>query len=118
MATTLTFEKQTDGDTWIECTLCGAGSHLSRIETIGKTAGCFKHKSKLCGSKAELVAPLLAAPAQTAPQVDAVTAELESLKTFGRNVARTGFTKGRDQDVLDAVRGGYLSMDAAMNTDD
>ncbi len=42
----------------------------------------------------------------------------QELKTFASNVRRTGLTKGRDQDVLDAVRKGFLSVDDAMNTDD
>lgn len=42
----------------------------------------------------------------------------QELKTFASNVRRTGLTKGRDQDVLDAVRKGYLSESDAMNTDD
>lgn len=37
---------------------------------------------------------------------------------FASNVRRTALTKGRDADVLAAVRAGLLSVDSAMNTDD
>lgn len=44
--------------------------------------------------------------------------ELGRLASFGRSVRETGLTGGRDADVLDAVKAGYLSESAAMNTDD
>lgn len=40
------------------------------------------------------------------------------LRTFARQVRKTGLTKGRDQDVRDAVAAGLLSESDAMNTDD
>jgi hypothetical protein len=42
----------------------------------------------------------------------------QELKVFADDVRHTGLTKGRDRDVLDAVRRGYLSESDAMNTDD
>jgi hypothetical protein len=56
-----------------------------------------------------------------AAQLDREIAESvrdQELRAFAHNVRRTGLTKGHDQDTLDAVRKGFLSVDDAMNTDD
>lgn len=52
------------------------------------------------------------------PIGDGVYQIATDLRAFGQQVRRTGMTGGRDQDVLEAVRAGYLSQSAAMNTDD
>lgn len=77
--------------------------------------GYIRH-SKNCESKVQYVVPKT-----PAAQLDREIAESirdQELKTFASNVRRTGHTKGRDQDVLDAVRRGYLSESEAMNSDD
>ncbi len=40
------------------------------------------------------------------------------LRKLASQVRRSGMTNGRDDDVLEAVRRGYLSESDAMNTDD
>lgn len=97
MTTTATIETRTDeirGTTY-HCTECG------RWEKADK-GGVIRH-SKHCDSQAQ--AHVVAAP--TTP-----------LETFARDVRRTATTKGRDADVLTAVRTKRLSVDDAMNTDD
>ena len=51
-------------------------------------------------------------------EIARVVDDQERLKTFADNVRRTGLTQGRDRDVLEAVRRGFLSESDAMNTDD
>jgi hypothetical protein len=67
-------------------------------------------------------APAPAVPLKTpVKQLDREIAEVlegEKLRKFATDVRRTGLTKGRDADVAEAVRSGYLSVDDAMNTDD
>jgi hypothetical protein len=58
---------------------------------------------------------------KTAKQLDAEIEETlqdAALRKLAKDVKRSGMAKGRDEDVLEAVRRGYLSEDAAMNTDD
>lgn len=52
------------------------------------------------------------------PKVNAADVEDARLESFAREVRRTGLTKGRDEDVVEAVRRGYLSLSDAMNSDD
>lgn len=94
-------------DLWIECRTCGRANYLSK--------GPIGHK-RGCATGAQY-----AKTATPAAQLDREIAESvrdQELKAFASNVRRTGLTKGRDQDVLDAVRKGYLSESDAMNTDD
>ena len=49
---------------------------------------------------------------------ESVDPRKNELYRFAQEVRRTGLTHGRDQDVQDAVRLGYLSVSDAMNTDD
>lgn len=67
--------------------------------------GQLQHR-RSCRSRAQLVV----APTAAAPRTE--------LETFARNVRKYGMSKGRDQDLLDAVRAGFLSESDAMNTDD
>lgn len=76
-------------------------------------SGRISHR-KDCSSRAQPVVPQASSPVATAP---AATTD-DSLLTFARNVRAYGQTKGRDADVLAAVRTGYLSVSDAMNTDD
>ena len=55
---------------------------------------------------------------ETRPQAIAAVPAGNDLSRFAGAVRRTSLTKGRDQDTLDAVRLGYLSVSDAMNTDD
>lgn len=48
----------------------------------------------------------------------AVDPRLEELRRFADSVRRTGLTHGRDADVAECVRLGFLTDSAAMNTDD
>ena len=52
------------------------------------------------------------------PKPIAEKAERNRLWQFARDVKRTGLTEGRDQDVRDAVKLGFLTVSDAMNTDD
>lgn len=74
-----------------QCTECGGWERSDK--------GAIRH-SKGCDSKAQVSEPAV------------------RLAAFARDVRRTALTKGRDNDVLDAVRRGYLSESDAMNTDD
>lgn len=87
-------------DLWIECKACGRCNYVSK--------GPIGHKRGCATSSAQYGAPVVAAPVQTPDQ----------LRSFAAGVRRTGLAKGRDADVLAAVRGGYLSESDAMNTDD
>jgi hypothetical protein len=88
-------------DLWIECRACGRCNYLSK-GPIGHKRGCSTSTAQYGSSVAE-------APVATTP---------DQLRRFAGEVRRTGLTKGRDADVLAAVRAGYLSESAAMNTDD
>jgi hypothetical protein len=94
-------------DLWIECRTCGRANYLSK--------GPIGHK-RGCATSAQYTKT--ATPATQLRREIAESIREQELKAFARNVRRTGLTKGRDQDVLDAVRKGYLSESDAMNTDD
>lgn len=87
-------------DLWIECRECGKCNYVSK--------GPINHKRGCKASRAQYGAPVATAAVQTT----------DRLSAFAANVRRTGLTRGRDQDVLDAVRAGLLSESDAMNTDD
>lgn len=87
-----------DGDTWAECRSCGRCNWISK--------GPIGHK-RGCSTSTAQYGVAAVAPVST-----------ESLRTFARNVRTYSQTKGRDSDVLAAVRAGYLSESDAMNTDD
>lgn len=98
MTTNLKIETAANGDVWVECTACGAGDWQSVKKTLAHRRIC-----------------------RTREQYGAVAVEVAKkpvLQTFADNVRRTGLTKGRDEDVFNAVRGGYLSESDAMNVDD
>lgn len=48
----------------------------------------------------------------------AAAPDLVEVAAFARNVRKSGLTNGRDDDVVQAVALGYLSVSDAMNTDD
>lgn len=99
-----------DGDTWVECRTCGRANYLSK-GPIGHKRGCATGAQYSAAGYAKT----------PAPQLDREIAEHlrnEELRTFASNVRRTGLTKGRDADTLEAVQKGFLSVDDAMNTDD
>lgn|SRR5512139_348188 len=98
---TLIVEPKGNGDTWLECRTCGACQWLSR------SRGVILHRS-LCRTRAQIDTPAAPTPA-VAP---------DALDRHARNVRRTGLTRGRDEDTYQAVRAGYLSESAAMNSDD
>lgn len=92
-----------DGDLWIECS-CGACGYLSRLR------GGLTHR-RTCKTREQYSATATA-------EVVSAPAPAVNLRAFGASVRRTGFTLGRDADVLEAVRDGHLSVSDAMNTDD
>jgi hypothetical protein len=99
-----------DGDLWIECRTCGKANYLSK--------GPVRH-ARGCATDAQYsAAGYVKTPAAQLDREIAESVRDQELKTFAANVRRTGLTKGRDQDALDAVRKGYLSVSEAMNTDD
>jgi hypothetical protein len=98
-------------DLWIECRDCGKANYLSR--------GPINHKRGCASSRAQYnAAGHVKTPAAQLDREISESARDQELKTFASNVRRTGLTKGRDQDTLDAVREGYLSEADAMNVDD
>lgn len=92
--TTYPYEATSPGVARHQCLECGGWERSDK--------GAIRH-SKRCDSK---------------PQATAPAREINELRTFARNVREFGLTKGRDKDVLGAVRAGYLSVSDAMNTDD
>jgi hypothetical protein len=96
-------------DPWVECRTCGRCNYLSR-GPIGHKRGCAT------GAQYQTT-PRTASPATLDREI-AEHLRDEELRAFSRNARRTGLTKGRDTDVLEAVQKGYLSVDDAMNTDD
>ena len=91
-------DPNSDGDMWIECRDCGRCNYLSK-GPIGHSRGCAS------GQQYSVVA--------SAPVVTDV-----AIRTFAANVRKYSMSRGRDEDVLTAVRRGYLSVSDAMNTDD
>ena len=87
-------------DARYQCEECGAWSATNQGKGVEISHG------KRCESR-----PQVASVAAKSPTND-------RLAKFAADVRRTGLTKGRDQDVADAVRLGYLSTSDAMNTDD
>lgn len=81
-----------------QCTECGKWERSDK--------GAIAH-SKSCESKAQGVI-----------EINVAQASRGDLRRFADHVKATGLTKGRDQDVRDAVRAGFLSMSDAMNVDD
>jgi hypothetical protein len=87
----------TEHGRWVECS-CGAGEYLPKQ---------LRHR-RACRSCAQW----------TDTPVAIEAAPVAELQTFAADVRRTGLTKGRDEDVLQAVRRKHLSMSDAMNSDD
>lgn len=88
-----------------QCLECGAW------ERSDKAGGQLRH-SKRCDSRPQ------PACAVAAVEQRATESRYADLRSFASQVRRTGQTKGRDQDVRDAVAAGLLSESDAMNTDD
>lgn len=95
--TTFPYEDSSPGVARHQCEECGAWERSDK--------GPIAH-GRRCDSRPQVVA----VPGPAATRGD--------LRRFANNVRRTGLTKGRDRDVADAVRLGYLSASDAMNTDD
>ena len=115
----LLIETLPDGDTWIECKECGASDLLSKLLKRGIDPGKLAHRSR-CHSKQQYTpgaASGTKSPAELDREIDESLRD-EELRKLADNVRRTGMTKGRDEDVAEAVRKGFLSVDDAMNTDD
>jgi hypothetical protein len=116
----LLIEPAPDGDTWIECKECGAANWLSKLTKHGVDAGKLGHRSR-CRSRQQYVPGACKPSAKSAAELDREIGESlrdEELRKFADNVRRTGMSKGRDEDVAESVRRGFLSVDDAMNTDD
>lgn len=93
----------TEHGTWVECS-CGAGEYAPKQ---------LLHRRRCSDKSAQYDASAPATPVAAAS--DKSDAEI---KAFAASVRRTGLTLGRDEDVLEAVRRGHLSVGDAMNTDD
>ncbi len=94
METTYPYESTSPGVARHQCLECGGWERADK--------GTIRH-SKRCDSK---------------PQASVAAPATNEIKTFARNVRQYGLAKGRTEDLVEAVRGGYLSVSAAMNTDD
>jgi|ERR1044071_974867 hypothetical protein len=105
ITTTYPYEATSPGVARHQCQECGAW------ERSDNNGGRLRH-SKRCDSQPQPTCAV-AADAKRAEE-----SRYADLRTFARQVRKTGMTKGRDQDVLDAVRAGLLSESDAMNTDD
>lgn len=100
-----------NGAAWIKCTLCERGDYAARF--TGKS-----HKSfcDLRGLNGFAFGPAKSAPATTVAPMTA-----EELRAASDRAAATGLvTKNfrTEDDVVAAVRGGFLSESDAMNRDD
>ena len=104
LTTTYPYEATSPGVARHQCDECGGWERSDK--------GQVRH-SKRCESRPQA----RIATAQLDREINSAVRNQE-LKTFAASVRQTSTTKGREQDVLDAVRGGYLSVDDAMNTDD
>ena len=116
----LLIEPGDDGDTWVECKECGASNWLSKLPKHGPDAGKLTHRVR-CRSRQQHAPGSAPAVAKKPAELDREISEAlrnEELRKLADNVRRTGMTKGRDEDVTEAVRKGFLSVDDAMNTDD
>lgn len=106
ITTTYPYEAHSPGVARHQCDECGKWERSDK--------GRIRH-SKNCDSQPQAVEP--AKPAQLDREI-AESLRDKELRELSAHVRRTGMTKGRDRDVLDAVRKGYLSESDAMNTDD
>lgn len=129
--TTVKVETLKDGALWIECTSCGNGERVEKLAAkaaFTSYSGVELHRS---ACKAKVVVRFvdgkldLAVPAGNRTGVDAsvfvaieTAPEVEASMAYARNVRRTGLTKGRTEDMVDAIKRGYLTVDDAMNSDD
>lgn len=95
-----------DGDLWIECR-CGAADHKSKLDRKGCDKGKLNHRAA-CKTRQQY----------SEQGHSAVTADGAELRRFAQNVRKYSLTKGRDADVVEAVRLGLLSENDAMNADD
>lgn len=111
MNTTLKIET-TDLGTWVECRSCGACAYAPK-KLLHRHRRCVTPSAQHDAN--EVYVGTAEAKAELAKPVAKTDAEL---KAFAANVRRTGLTKGRDEDVLEAVRRGFLSESDAMNADD
>ena len=115
----LLIEPAADGDTWIECKECGGANWLSKLPKIGPDAGKLSHRARCRSRQQPPPGSASSAPTKKPAQMDREIDEAlrnEELRKFADNVRRTGMTKGRDEDVVEAVRKGFLSVDNAMRT--
>jgi hypothetical protein len=103
--TTYPYEATSPGVARHQCEECGGW------ERSDKGGGEIRH-SKRCDSRPQPES------AKTLAADRAQQSRRSGLERFARQVRRTGMTKGRDQDVRDAVAAGLLSESDAMNTDD
>ena len=106
LSTTYPYESTSPGVARHQCVECGGW------ERSDKNNGQIRH-SKRCDSRPQPVAVVTAEVARVA-ELD----RRAGLREFAANVRRTGLCKGRTEDLLQAVREGYLSESDAMNTDD
>lgn len=114
------------GDVWVECLDCGGCGYTSR--------GAMMHR-RTCRSRQQFAEATPLEDAALAAQSVMSRADARSAAVLDREIAddaardaelrklasqvrRSGMTNGRDDDVLEAVRRGYLSESDAMNTDD
>ncbi len=104
LTTTYPYEATSPGVARHQCDECGGWERSDQ--------GSIRH-SKRCESRPQARIPTVQLEREIVETVRG-----QELKTFAADVRRTGLTKGRDQDVLDAVRKGFLSESDAMNTDD
>lgn len=95
--TTYPYETTSPGVARHKCLECGAWERADK--------GPIAH-GRRCSSRPQAVS----VPGPAATRGD--------LARFSRDVRRTGLTKGREQDTVDAVRAGFLSVSDVMNTDD
>lgn len=104
LTTTYPYEATSPGVARHQCDECGGWERSD--------AGQIRH-GRRCESR-----PQAKIPAAKINREISEALRDQELSAFAADVRRTGLTRGRDRDTLDAVRRGLLSVDDAMSTDD
>lgn len=95
-----------NGERWVECT-CGAGEYLPKQ---------LRHR-RSCKTSAQWTQVDASIQRFAAIELHEVIVS-NDLNAFADDVRRTGLTKGRTEDLVEAVRTKRLSQNDAMNSDD
>jgi hypothetical protein len=118
LTTTYPYETISPGVARHQCDECGGWERSDKGQIHHGKRCESRPQAKVPAAQLKVPAAQLKVPAaQLNREINEAIRDQE-LKTLAANIRRTGLTKGRDRDTLDAVRKGFLSVDDAMNADD